>query len=65
MKLRALRPLHGDYGTVSPGQEFEVNEDIGLTLESRGLAEYVYQHKAVKPPENKMVTPAENKGKPK
>jgi hypothetical protein len=62
MKLKAIRPIHGDYGTIKRGEVFEVSEDVGLTLESRGLAEYVREAKSVKPPENKMLLPDENKG---
>ena len=48
IKLRALRPLCGDYsqncpnGFVREGQTFETDEDRALQLESVGLAERVH-----------------------
>lgn len=38
VKMQALRPLTGDYGTVSEGQEFEVDPRGAERLEARGLA---------------------------
>jgi hypothetical protein len=41
IELQALRPLHGDYGTVRRGQKFLCAEAVALDLESRGLARRV------------------------
>jgi hypothetical protein len=71
-KLKALRPLCGDYGSVSEGQTFETDEKTALSLESRGLAERVREPSLVQrmigkmlgPPENKMMPMANNKADP-
>jgi hypothetical protein len=38
MKLIANRQLHGDYGTVMPGQYFETTEEIGAHLVRERMA---------------------------
>lgn len=66
VKLVALRPLSGDdYGNVHPGAVFETDNIKAEKLQSRGLA-YLWRPprirpKAMRPPENKMILPAENK----
>ena len=57
-KLRALRPLYGDYGRVVDGAIFEADEKIAMQLEARGLVERVFpQTKHVaRSPEDKAIT---------
>lgn len=60
--LKALRPLTGDYGKVSPGEIFEAEDDVAVSLESRGLAERFHFASKMQPAhENKMVKPEANK----
>ncbi len=72
IRLKAIRQLCGDYGTVAPGQEFNADPDTALSLQSRGLAEEVRCDlpapaemspvpAAFLPPENKMLVPEEVK----
>lgn len=53
MRLIAHRQLTGDYGTVTPGMEFECEEGIGRSLQARGLASAIpfrsYETKVVVP----------------
>lgn len=58
VKLKALRPLIGDYGSVAEGQQFETDDARALQLEARGL---VVQ---ARPPETKMLRAPENKAMP-
>jgi hypothetical protein len=68
IKLRAIRPLRGDWGTAHPGQTFEAPESVARDLESRGLVERVNpvkdSLKAMFVPENKSVAPDTVKAKP-
>ena len=54
MLIKALRPLHGDYGSVVEGQLFDARFDIAEELIKRGLAVI---------PENKSVTPPETQAR--
>lgn len=67
-KMKALRPLYGDYGRVTDGQIFECTEAAALSLESRGLAErhheplvnivakmLGYENKMLQPPHAKAM----------
>ena len=58
VKLKALRPLIGDYGSVAEGQQFETDDARALQLEARGLAAQA------RPPETKMLQAPENKTMP-
>lgn len=57
MKLIADRQLTGEYGTVTPGQEFEVRDEIGTDLLRRNLV------RTAAPPrveyDTKVIRPAE------
>lgn len=57
VELQALRPLHGNYGTVRRGQKFRCTEEIAQDLESRGLARrpVVETKMLVAAPENKAA----------
>ena len=71
VKLIALRPLCGDYGTVTEGQVFEAPEMYARSLQERGLARLHREQPAVQgflprlakamlgAPENKMMPPAQ------
>ena len=71
VKLVALRPLCGDYGTVTEGQIFEAPEMYALSLQERGLAKLHREPARVQDflprlakaicgvPENKMMPPAQ------
>ena len=54
MLIQALRPLHGDYGSVVEGQLVNTRPDIAEELLKRGLAVI---------PENKSVTPPETQAR--
>lgn len=38
MKVKVLRPLRGDYGSVVTGQIFQARQDLAADLIKRGLA---------------------------
>lgn len=38
IKLQALKPISGNYGVVTEGQQFDAEERDALQLEARGLA---------------------------
>jgi hypothetical protein len=65
VKMQALKPLTDTvYGTVQPGEMFEVDNRRAEKLESRGLAcRYRPPRRTVAPPPpaEKMTGPAENK----
>lgn len=67
MKYKANRPLTGDYGTVKPGQVFEVPEHMVkkmLPLEAKGIIQRHREPRAIKAYtvyENKAIMPAQNK----
>lgn len=61
MRMKVVDQLH--IGSVRPdtmgkGTEFEISDDLGRSLEKRGLATEV---KAEAPPENKAERPPKNK----
>lgn len=55
MRIIALRPLHGTYGDVVTGQEFDVDDVLGARLLKRGLCrkpeppQVLYETKIVLP----------------
>ena len=65
MKLIANRQLTGAYGTVTPGQHFEVSDEIANDLLRRGLVRQAgvprieYDTRAITPSEAPEVSPRE------
>ena len=57
--LKALRQLHGDYGSVAAGESFETTEAIAEQLEAAGLVEprVLSDSKARKGYETKVIVP--------
>ena len=45
VRLRALQPLRGDYGSVVPGQEFTTTPDMAEWLAGRGWVEYIRERR--------------------
>lgn len=67
--LKAIRQLHGDYGTIAAGELFECDQETAESLEARGLA-CLYRPPVARPPlagkmmpsfDNKAVQPLANK----
>lgn len=63
--LQAKFQLHGDYGTIAPGEVFEVDEETAIALATKGLVTYwrpprIYQPETA-PSERAVITPSENK----
>jgi hypothetical protein len=65
VKLTAIRQLTGSYGSVAPGQSFNVDEKTAEHLEARGLAKRASSAKSTGPAENKATGPESNKSTPK
>lgn len=78
VKLKALRPITGDWGNADEGDVFTTDSRTAERLEARGglveryresclskdLAEFLA--KMVPVPQNKMIVPAQNKrGRPR
>lgn len=57
MRLIARCQLHGDYGDVPPGHQFECQDDIAAQLIAQGMArkaeppKILYETKIIRPPE--------------
>ena len=55
MRLIAHRPLCGDYGSVTPGQEFECSDTVAQRLIADGMAHLagpprvIYETKVIQP----------------
>lgn len=61
IKLKALRPLRGDYGTVNEGDPFEAEEANARKLIQRGYAVERGGAKEAAKPENKAAPAPANK----
>jgi hypothetical protein len=63
MKLIANRQLCGDYGVVSPDQEFDASDDVAKQLLDRGLVRaaqpptVTYETKPIVPQEQPQLVP--------
>lgn len=71
MKFRALRVLHGDFGTVHPGEVFSVEDHVAKKLERLEARGVIMRHrdrpairidrKAYTVYENKAIVPPDTK----
>jgi hypothetical protein len=58
MVVIAQRPLKGEYGLVSSGQQFSVRDEVAVDLLKRGLVK-TYEAPTHTPAETKVIAPAE------
>jgi len=62
VKMTAIRQTKGDYGHISPGEQFETTEEIATILEARGTAmRGAAAKKMESAPQNKALGPFSNK----
>jgi hypothetical protein len=52
-----LRQLHGSQGTLAPGKEHNVPDDLANDLLKRGLVRSPYETKVITPPSTQDIVP--------
>jgi len=60
MIVLPLRQLRGSHGTLVPGQEYSISDDLGNDLLKRGLVVLPPETKAVTPPATQDTVPPES-----